>query len=331
MNPKTPERIPIILLNGFLGSGKTTLLNSLLKKWPRSAVIINEFGATPIDQELLRERNISLSVLSGGCLCCQVRDTLIPVLKNLRMAWENSKTESPAADNQLQRPFDRIIIETSGVANPLAVLDILLNQRWLSTRISLKTVITTVSAMMAQDHFDSFPEITAQIAWADTLIITHSDLASNDQMKQLYARLDSLTPVAPRFLAVNGLIDVDSVFEAPMPFHRLDIHTAIEIPDHRFYSLDLRLEQPIPWEKLKTALLTLMTQHSGQLLRLKGMAYTPDGINPLLVQGAAGRLYPPVRLPARSSDDGIGHLIIISNAEIKNLAQDLISKLNELC
>ena len=330
MNSKTPERIPIILLNGFLGSGKTTLLNSLLKKWPRSAVIINEFGATPIDQELLREHNILLSVLAGGCLCCQVRDTLIPVLKNLRMAWENSKT-GPSCDGLSSKPFDRIIIETSGVANPLAVLDVLLNQRWLSTRISLKAVITTVSALMAQDHFDSFPEITAQIAWADTIVITQTDLASNEQIEHLHARLDSLAPAAPRFQAANGLIDVDSVFETPVPFHRLDIHTAIEIPDHHFYSLDLRLEHPIPWEKLKTALLTLMAQHSGQLLRLKGMTYTPDDNNPLLVQGVAGQLYPPIHLPARSSDDGIGHLIIISHGEIKNLAQDLISKLNELC
>jgi G3E family GTPase len=86
VNPKTPERIPVILLSGFLGSGKTTLLNSLLKERPRSAVIINEFGATPIDQQLLRDHNIRLSVLSGGCLCCRVRDALIPVLKNLRMA-----------------------------------------------------------------------------------------------------------------------------------------------------------------------------------------------------------------------------------------------------
>jgi G3E family GTPase len=246
------------------------------------------------------------------------------------MAWENSKT-GPSYDSLSSKPFDRIIIETSGVANPLAVLDILLNQRWLSTRISLKTVITTVSALMDQDHFDSFPEITAQIAWADTIVITQTDLASNEQIERLHARLDSLAPAAPRFQAVNGLIDVDSVFEAPMPFHRLDMHTAIEIPDHRFYSLDLRLEHPIPWEKLKATLLTLMTQHSGQLLRLKGVAYMPDDINPLLVQGVSGLLYPPVHLPARSSDDGIGHLIIISNGEIKNLAQDLISKLNELC
>ena len=120
---KSIQRIPVLVLTGFLGSGKTTLLNRLLTGLPRSAVIINEFGVTPIDQQLLREHNIPLSTISGGCLCCEVRDALAPVLKNLRMAWDN------AGD---KKPFDRIIIETSGVANPEPVLDVLLGQNWLS-------------------------------------------------------------------------------------------------------------------------------------------------------------------------------------------------------
>ncbi|MDO9141147.1 MAG: GTP-binding protein, partial [Methylobacter sp.] len=86
---KTIERIPVFIISGFLGSGKTTLLNRLLSHAPKSAVIINEFGTTPIDQQLLREHKVPLSTLVGGCLCCQVIGSLTPLLKNLRMAWDS--------------------------------------------------------------------------------------------------------------------------------------------------------------------------------------------------------------------------------------------------
>ena len=102
---KVIERIPVFIISGFLGSGKTTLLNRLLSHAPKSAVIINEFGIAPIDQQLLRDHKVPLSTLVGGCLCCQVKGSLTPLLKNLRMAWESGDS-----------PFERVIIETSGVA-----------------------------------------------------------------------------------------------------------------------------------------------------------------------------------------------------------------------
>ena len=156
---KVIERIPVFIISGFLGSGKTTLLNRLLSHAPKSAVIINEFGTTPIDQQLLREHKVPLSTLVGGCLCCQVIGSLTPLLKNLRMAWDSGN-----------KPFERVIIETSGVANPEPVLDILLRERWLAKRYSLQGVIATVSAIMDDAHFGYFPEAQAQIAWADTVV-----------------------------------------------------------------------------------------------------------------------------------------------------------------
>jgi G3E family GTPase len=92
--PKPIQKIPLLILTGFLGSGKTTLLNNILAQAPRSAVIINEFGTTPIDTQVLREHKVLISTLSGGCLCCQVRDALMPVLKNLRMTWEKHRRKT---------------------------------------------------------------------------------------------------------------------------------------------------------------------------------------------------------------------------------------------
>ena len=147
MSVNPVQQIPVIVITGFLGSGKTTLLNSLLTHLPKSAVIINEFGTVPIDQDLLQKHHAPKATLVGGCLCCQTRDALMPLLKNLRMAW----------DSQSEKTFDYVIIETSGVANPEPVLDIVLTQKWLSARYRLQGVISTFSAI-SDENLSRFPQ-----------------------------------------------------------------------------------------------------------------------------------------------------------------------------
>ncbi|MDI1293813.1 MAG: GTP-binding protein [Methylobacter sp.] len=313
---KVIERIPVFIISGFLGSGKTTLLNRLLSHAPKSAVIINEFGTTPIDQQLLREHQVPLSTLVGGCLCCQVIGSLTPLLKNLRMAWDSG-----------DRPFERLIIETSGVANPEPVLDILLRERWLAKRYSLQGVITTVSAVMDEDYFDYFPEAQAACAWADTVVMTQTDLATAEQIERISARLSQLAPAATRLTAVQGEIDPDVLLNFPKKFRRLRGTEELDLPDHGFSSISLQLEHPLPWERLQQALKYLVSHYPKQLVRLKGMVYTPEQNQPLLVQGAAGRLYPATRLPVRASDDGIGRLVIITHGEVNALAEDLMTRL----
>jgi G3E family GTPase len=313
---KVIERIPVYIISGFLGSGKTTLLNRLLNHAPKSAVIINEFGTTPIDQQLLREHKVPLSTLVGGCLCCQMRGSLTPLLKNLRMAWDSG-----------DKPFERVIIETSGVANPEPVLDILLRERWIAQRYSLQGVITTVSAVMDEDHFDYFPEAQAACAWADTVVMTQTDLATAQQIERISARLDQLAPAATRLAAVQGELDPDALLNCPKKLRRLRETERPDLPGHGFSSITLQLEHPLPWERIQKALEYLIAHYPKQLVRLKGMVYTPEQNQPLLVQGAAGRLYPTTRLPARTSDDGIGRLVIITLGEVKGLAEDLTAQL----
>ncbi len=312
---KTIERIPVFIISGFLGSGKTNLLNRLLNHVPKSAVIINEFGTTPIDQQLLREHKVPLSTLVGGCLCCQVRGSLTPLLKNLRMAWDSG-----------DKSFERVIIETSGVANPEPVLDILLRERWLAARYRLQGVIATVSACMDTDQFDYFPEAQAQIAWADTVVMTQTDLASAEAIAKLDARLSALAPAANRLTAVQGELDPDALLNCPKKLRRLRDTELCDLPDHGFNSISVQLEQ-LPWEQLQKALEYLIARYSKQLVRLKGMVYTPGRNEPLLVQCAAGELYPATRLPVRTSDDGIGRLVIITQGEVKGLAEELMTQL----
>jgi len=309
-SPEKDGRIPVIVLSGFLGSGKTTLLNRLLSHAPRSAVVINEFGATPVDQQLLRQHNVPLSTLSGGCLCCQVHGALTPLLKNLRMAWQA----------QAGKPFDRVLIETSGIANPEPVLDTLLRERWLASRYRLDGIIVTVSAASGEDALARFPEAQAQIAWADTLVVTHADLAEDRQIDSLTAQLSRLAPAAIKMQAVHGDIDPAALLTPPQQ-NRYRLKTDTPMPEHRFSSITLQFDQPVSWPRLKTALETLLDRHTAQLLRLKGVVHTMEHNAPVCVQGSAGRLYPPALLPAGASDDGRGRLVFLTDGEIKGLIE----------
>ena len=318
LTPKSNSRIPVLILSGFLGSGKTTLLNNLLRQMPRSAVIINEFGTTPIDQQLLREHKIPISTLSGGCLCCQVRDALAPVLKNLRMAWEDA----------VDKPFDRIIIETSGVANPEPVLDVLLKQNWVSQRYSLQGVFATISALQGSDNLTRFPDANAQIAWADTVVITHTDLADVEQIQLLERQIKRLSPTAHQVYAVNGKVEIDKILPYPGKFRPISTAAMAELPDHGFHSVSLQLEQPIALSQLEAVLRQVIVKYGKQLVRLKGLVFDPDFDHPLLIQGSVGVLYPPAHLPARSTDDFISRLVFIMDSPVNGLADDIMRKLD---
>lgn len=318
-NPTTKpiEQIPVIVISGFLGSGKTTLLNQLLNHLPKTAVIINEFGVTPIDQQLLKKQGMPVATLVGGCLCCQTRDSLMPMLKNLRMAWEANA----------EKPFDCVIIETSGVANPEPVLDILLRQRWLSARYRLQGVIATVSATMNIDTLARFPQIHAQLAWADTVVITHTDLATNAQISDLTSTLKQLAPTATKINAVHGAVLPSLLLAFPQKSRYTPENNSADLTAHRFKSISLQLEQRVARQHLEAVLSELLQTYSEQLVRLKGVVYTLEQPEPFIIQGANGRLYPPVVLAARESDDTIGRLVFITDGDIVPLTEELMARL----
>ena len=314
---KPIPKIPLLILTGFLGSGKTTLLNNILAQAPRSAVIINEFGTTPIDPQLLREHKVWISTLSGGCLCCQVKGALMPVLKNLRMTWENAE----------EKPFDRIIIETSGVANPEPVLDTVLKQSWLSARHSLQGIIATISALTGDDTLNRFTDAQAQIGWADSIALTHTDLASAEQIQQLTDRLNALSPTAKRLIVTNGAIELEKLLYFSNRFRCLPSGQSSGPTDHGFNSMSLQIQNPVSWNRLEAVLLKLMAQYGEKLIRVKGLIFDPGFDRPLLVQGSSGTLYEPVQLPARESDDFISRLVFITAGDADSLKEEVLSQL----
>jgi G3E family GTPase len=157
--------------------------------------------------------------------------------------------------------------------------------------------------------------------------MTQTDLATAQQIERISLRLDQLAPAAIRLTAVQGELDPDALLNFPKKFRRLRDTERSDLPDHGFSSITLQLEHPLPWERIQKTLEYLIAHYPKQLIRLKGMVYTPGQNQPLLVQGAAGRLYPTTRLPVRTSDDGIGRLVIITQGEVKGLAEELTARL----
>jgi G3E family GTPase len=300
-----------MVLTGFLGSGKTTLLNRLLRDEPRAAVLNNEFGSVPIDQKLITEQNIPLMTLSGGCLCCQVRGALAPVLKNIRLAWQR-----PGAPE-----FDRVIIETSGVASPEPVLDTLLRDRWLSRNYRLETIIALLAAPVAEAVLERHTEAQAQVAWADRLWISQTDLATPDQIERLRARLRQLAPMTP----ILDSRDEDTALDAlirPLETGPRRLPEGRDGPDHSFQSLAVPLPIAVSWHSLRQWLIRLLDRHA-EIVRVKGVVHLTDQFEPAAIHGAAQHLYPPISLPVRVTGDRQGRLVFITEGPIQSLAESI--------
>ena len=167
--PESGSRLPVSLLTGFLGSGKTTLLNKLLKheQMARTAVVINEFGDVPLDQLFIEETDGEVTVLANGCLCCDVQGDLEGVIG--RLFARRERAEVPA--------FDRMLIETSGLADPAPIMQMLLNQPLIVDNFRLDAVVTTVDAVNARRQLADHEEAQNQVALADRLVVTKTDLA----------------------------------------------------------------------------------------------------------------------------------------------------------
>jgi G3E family GTPase len=203
--PAVPvDRIPVSLLTGFLGAGKTTLLNKLMKHpaMAGTAVLINEFGEVGIDHHLVERLDDTMILLDSGCLCCSVQGDLIAALKQLHL--RSSKREIP--------PITRVVIETTGLADPVPVIYTLMEERFVAARFVCDSVLTVVDATHGLSQIDHHPEALRQIAMADRLLITKGDLAGPATRPALDARLDTLNPGALRLDVRHGQIEPDLLF-----------------------------------------------------------------------------------------------------------------------
>jgi G3E family GTPase len=201
-----PAQIPVSLITGFLGSGKTTLLGKLLRSphMADTAVIINEFGEVGLDHHLIEKVDGETVLMASGCICCTMRDDLAATLGELLRKYEAGMIP----------PFRRIVIETTGLADPAPILHTLMTDRKLTDSLCLDGVITTVDAVNGANQLDMQPECNKQVAVADRIVLTKTDLASPDSIAELTARLYRLNPGVRAIVAVNGEVDPGALFGA---------------------------------------------------------------------------------------------------------------------
>ncbi|MCP4299585.1 MAG: GTP-binding protein, partial [Gammaproteobacteria bacterium] len=211
----TGGRIPVSVITGFLGSGKTTLLNHLVRHpgMGETAVIVNEFGEIGLDHELIEKSDENTILLGSGCLCCTVRGDLVDTLGDLSI--RRLKGEVP--------PFKRVVIETTGLADPAPILHTLMSVPVVG-RYSLDSVITTVDAVNGVDTLLTHDEAVKQAAIADRLLITKTDLCEQEQTDRLVEQLRELNPASPARFVIDGQIDPEELFDTM----QLDAETRAE-------------------------------------------------------------------------------------------------------
>ena len=314
------KRIPITLLTGFLGAGKTTLLNTLLwqKAFEDAAVFINEFGDVGVDHLLVEKIDEEVLLLDSGCICCSMRGDLPKALRDLFNRAQRKQIAVPK----------RVIIETTGIADPAPVIYTLLSDHYIAERFRLDGVVTVIAATHGVDQIESNTEALKQVVMADRIIISKCDLADAQQVEQLSIRLTSLNPTAPQLQSSKGSIaaaeivdigvyDVTSkasdvaawLAEAKVSeqasLRRLSYgrHApAAPVHNSEVDSFVITFDAPLAWGGVSTTLDTLLQGHGEQILRIKGLVNIQGEPGPRLVQCVQHTRYPSVRLPEWPDD-----------------------------
>jgi G3E family GTPase len=327
----TDPRVPVTVLTGFLGSGKTTLLQQLMQRpeWRRTAVVINELGETGLDHLLVQHVAPHVRLLQSGCLCCSVREDLTQTLADLL-----------ARRRRQELHFDRVVVETTGLADPLPVMHTLTTHASLVRDFQLAGVVTVVDAFNGFATLDQHEEARRQVAVADALLLSKCDLVQPAARESLEGRLARLNPSAPQHRVDHGALrsehllyleNLDNPFHAPtLPdtpapkatgwlfratgsltgslFQRAQHAHASDIQ-----TLCLTVDEPFEDEAFRHWLTLLNALRGERLLRFKGLVHIAERPEqPLVVHAAQHLVHPPVTLPAWPDADRRSRLVFIT-------------------
>jgi G3E family GTPase len=337
------SRIPMTVITGFLGSGKTTLLNVLLARpeAANTAVIINEYGEVGVDHDLVQNIAESVTLLDNGCVCCVVRGDLETALREMFLARRAGQMAN----------FERVILETTGLADPAPVMQAISNDPALAELYRLDGVITLVDGAQGLTQLTHTVEAVKQAAVADRLVITKSDLAEPQTISALMAELKAINPTAritvafkgevePEFLLSVGLDRsrvapeaVDRWLGAAQPDEHGHDHDHHEEPHghtHNIVTFTLWFEKPFKRATFERCVELLTSLRGADLLRVKGLVNVDDEAGPVVIQGVQHLFHPPVTLAAWPSDDRRSRLVFITRGIQRETIANLFAAVTAL-
>jgi G3E family GTPase len=307
-------------VTGFLGSGKTTLIRSLIRRpeFGRLAVVVNEFGEIGLDHDIIEASSDDVYMLVGGCLCCMVRGDLSETLTDI---------VARRAVGELPK-FDGVIVETSGLADPGPVVDMLLNTSPLKEFYQLKAVLTVIDAMNVRREIGEEVVAAAQLKTADLLVLTKADLTTQPLIDELTADLRRITPDTPMWVLNKGGVDrdlIEALVEGQTKDRALTLDS-IRVPEHDFSGIQAHvviLNTPLGEKELEACNSILKSIAGPKLMRAKALVILPSPQKPVVLQAVRETVYPPMPLAGPPHEDVRSRMVLIT----KNVDWDFIKDL----
>ena len=317
--------VPVTILTGFLGSGKTTLLNRILKEdhGHKIAVIENEFGEVGVDSDIIEKSDEQIVEMNNGCICCTVRGDLIKILGELK---------DKRASGRLK--FDRVVIETTGMADPGPVAQTFFTDEDIGSYYLLDSILTVVDAKHAPQQLDEFHEAQEQVGFADRILLSKTDLVSEEDVRKLAERIKRMNPRAPvkqvhfgnapiaevldiRGFNLNAILELDPAFLSDTHHEH---HDEVE-------SFVFRSEKPFDGDKLEQFLSGMIQVYGPDLLRYKGVLWMKGKHNRVVFQGVHMMMGGDVGKPWAKGEKKSSVLVFIG----KKLPKDLFIAGLEQC
>ncbi|WP_346708645.1 GTP-binding protein [Massilistercora timonensis] len=305
-------KLPVTIITGFLGSGKTTVLSHWLEHpmFQRVSVIVNEFGQAGLDQRVLRQIEEKTVLLSGGCACCNIRDDLVKELAAMIDSRDRGELD-----------VDRVVIETTGLADPAPILFSIMTDSVLRHHYQVDCVVTCLDAVNGSFQLEHTSESVKQIATADKVLLTKTDLAKEEEVPALIERVEEINPSAVILKTDMGEIDPELVLseeglprrERPEIAEAMKKRPAIVLPrkhESLVRSISIGFTGSLSWAAFGLWLSALLYAHGEKIYRVKGLLDTGEG-GPVLINGVQHIIHPPRHLENWGGEERRSELVFI--------------------